>query len=60
METVLFGNKIGVEIADRLYTHYLKQEWMYHAMKQCATYKKLLSKIEFLVDYFTNNTRIRE
>ena len=27
----MFANKIGVEIADRLYTHYLKQDWLFHA-----------------------------
>ena len=27
----MFSNKIGAEIADRLYTHYLKQGWLFHA-----------------------------
>ena len=26
----VFANKVGVEIADRLYTHFLKQDLMYH------------------------------
>ena len=27
----MFANKIGTEIADRLYTHYLRQGWLFHA-----------------------------
>jgi ABC-type multidrug transport system fused ATPase/permease subunit len=32
----IFGNKIGVEISDRLYAHYLKQGWLYHATRNSA------------------------
>ena len=27
----LYANKLGVELADRLYTHYLNQNWLFHA-----------------------------
>ena len=27
----MFGNKVGAEIADRLYAYYLKQGWLFHA-----------------------------
>lgn len=27
----LFGAKVGTEIADRLYAHYMKQDWLFHA-----------------------------
>ena len=27
----MFANKVGTEIADRLYNHYLKQNWLFHA-----------------------------
>ena len=37
----MFANKIGTEIADRLYTYYLQKGWLFHASrKQCPTYKK--------------------
>ena len=37
----MFANKIGTEIADRLYAHYLNQDWLFHASgKQCSAYKK--------------------
>ena len=26
----MFANKIGTEIADRIYTHYLRQGWLFH------------------------------
>ena len=26
----MFANKIGTEIADRLYEHYLNQDWLFH------------------------------
>lgn len=32
----MFANKIGSEIADRLYTHYLKQSWLFHASGSSA------------------------
>ena len=27
----LFANKVGVEIADSLYSYYLKKDWLFHA-----------------------------
>ena len=27
----IFANQIGMEISDRLYTHYLKKDWLFHA-----------------------------
>ena len=26
----MFATKVGVEIADRLYSHYLNQDWLFH------------------------------
>ena len=39
----IFGNKIGVEIADRLYAHYLRQDWLYHATKNSAQLTKKIA-----------------
>jgi ABC-type multidrug transport system fused ATPase/permease subunit len=39
----IFANKIGVEIADRLYTHYLKQDWLYHATRNSAQLTKKIA-----------------
>ncbi len=38
--TTLFANKISVEIADRLFTHYLKQDWLFHASGSSAQLTK--------------------
>ena len=27
----MFANKVGVEISARFYTHYLKQNWLFHS-----------------------------
>lgn len=32
----MFANKIGTEVADRLYTHYLRQGWLFHASGSSA------------------------
>ena len=38
----MFAHKIGTEIADRLYTHYLKQDWLFHASGSSAQLTKKL------------------
>ena len=39
----IFGNKVGVEIADRLYTYYLKQNWLFHASGSSAQLTKKIA-----------------
>ncbi|WP_104499758.1 ABC transporter ATP-binding protein [Acinetobacter indicus] len=39
----LFGAKIGVEIADQLYTHYMHQDWLFHAGGSSAQLTKQVS-----------------
>ena len=39
----MFANKVGTEIADRLYTHYLKQGWLYHASGSSAQLTKKIA-----------------
>lgn len=39
----MFAHKIGVEIADSLYTHYLKQEWLFHATGSSAQLTKKIA-----------------
>ena len=39
----MFANKIGTEIADRLYTHYLNQEWLFHASGSSAQLTKKIA-----------------
>jgi ATP-binding cassette, subfamily B, bacterial PglK len=39
----MFANKVGVELADRLYTHYLKQDWLFHASGSSAQLTKQIS-----------------
>ena len=41
--TTLFANKISVEIADRLYTHYLRQDWLFHASGSSAQLTKQIA-----------------
>lgn len=36
----MFAHKTGVEIADTLYTHYLKQDWLFHATGSSAQLTK--------------------
>lgn len=41
----MFANKAGTELADRLYNHYLNQDWLFHASGSSAQLtKKLLLK----------------
>ena len=39
----MFANKIGTEIADRLYTHYLRQGWLFHASGSSAQLTKKIA-----------------
>jgi len=39
----MFANKTGTDIADRLYTHYLKQDWLFHANGSSAQLTKKIS-----------------
>ena len=39
----MFAHKIGTEIADRLYTHYLKQDWLFHASGSSAQLTKKIA-----------------
>lgn len=39
----LFGARVGVEIADRLYTHYMQQDWVFHASGSSAQLTKQVS-----------------
>ena len=38
----IFANKVGIEIADRLYNNYIKQDWLFHASGSSA---QLIKKI---------------
>ena len=39
----MFANKIGTEIADRLYTYYLQKEWLFHASGSSAQLTKKIA-----------------
>lgn len=39
----MFGSKVGAEIADRLYSHYLKQDWLFHATGSSAQLTKKIA-----------------
>ncbi len=39
----MFGAKVGTEIADRLYIHYMKQPWLFHAGGSSAQLTKQIS-----------------
>lgn len=39
----MFANKLGTEIADRLYTHYLRQNWLFHASGSSAQLTKKIA-----------------
>jgi len=39
----LFAAKTGTEIADRLYSHYMEQEWLFHASGSSAQLTKQIS-----------------
>lgn len=39
----MFATKVGAEIADRLYTYYLKQDWLFHASGSSAQLTKKIA-----------------
>ena len=39
----LYGSSIGVQLADRLYSHYMKQNWQFHASGSSAQLTKQVS-----------------
>lgn len=39
----LYASKVGIEISDRLYTHYMKQDWLFHAGGSSAQLTKQVS-----------------
>lgn len=39
----MFGSSVGTEIADRLYTHYLNQPWLFHASGSSAQLTKQIA-----------------
>ncbi|CAN8140885.1 HlyD family secretion protein [uncultured Thiomicrorhabdus sp.] len=39
----MFATQVGTEIADRLYTHYLKQGWLFHASGSSAQLTKQIA-----------------
>ena len=47
----MFGNKVGAEIADRLYASYLKQGWLFHASESSA---QLTKKVAIEAQRVTN------
>ena len=51
----MFANKIGVEIADRLFTHFLKQNWLFHANGSSA---QLTKKIAAETERLTNGVLV--
>lgn len=40
---LMFANKTGIDIANRLYSHYLKQDWLFHANGSSAQLTKKIS-----------------
>lgn len=39
----LYGSSVGVQLADRLYSHYMKQDWQFHASGSSAQLTKQIS-----------------
>jgi ATP-binding cassette, subfamily B, bacterial PglK len=39
----MFATKVGTEIADKLYTHYLKQDWLFHVSGSSARLTKKIA-----------------
>ncbi|MFI8622098.1 ABC transporter ATP-binding protein [Marinomonas sp. NPDC078689] len=39
----MFATKVGAELGDRLYTHYLKQDWLFHATGSSAQLTKKIA-----------------
>ncbi len=60
----MFANKIGMEIADTLYTYYIKQEWLFHASGSSSRLtKKIATEVQrvtsgILVPLMNMNARI--
>ena len=60
----MFANDIGAEISDRLYTYYLKQEWLFHSSGSSAVLIKKIAAESLrvtngvLVPFMTMNARI--
>ena len=53
----MFANKIGAEIADRLYSYYLKQGWLFHATGSSAQLtKKIAVEITRVTSGITSRT----
>jgi ABC-type multidrug transport system fused ATPase/permease subunit len=40
----IFGSRIGIELADTLYIHYLKQDWLFHSAGSSAQLTKKVSQ----------------
>lgn len=40
----IFGSQIGIELADTLYIHYLKQDWLFHSAGSSAQLTKKVSQ----------------
>ena len=51
----MFANKIGMEIADRLYIHYLRQNWLFHTSVSSA---QLTKKIATEAQRLTNQVLV--
>ena len=39
----LFANRLGVEIADNLYAHYLNKDWLFHSSNSSASFTKKIA-----------------
>lgn len=39
----IYGSRVGVEISDRLYSYYMKQNWLFHTMGSSAHLTKQIS-----------------
>ncbi|WP_394180940.1 ABC transporter ATP-binding protein [Marinomonas posidonica] len=39
----LYGARVGIEIADRLYEYYMRQEWLFHSIGSSASLTKKVS-----------------
>jgi ABC-type multidrug transport system fused ATPase/permease subunit len=60
----MYATKVGVEIGDRLYSHYLNQDWLFHLTGNSANMSKKISTEttrlvnEFLLPILYMNARI--
>jgi len=39
----LFANRLGVELADNLYAHYLNKDWLFHSSNSSASFTKKIA-----------------